>query len=196
VSTGTLEIWIQQYGYLAILIGTFFEGEAVVLLGGFAAHRGYLDLFGVVASAFFGTVVGDQLYFAIGRRHGIAFLNRRTSWHARVARARAQIARHQTLLILGFRFVYGIRTVTPFALGASDVSVVRYTILNTVSAVAWATTIAVLGYALSDALTAVIGDVHRFERGVFLGIAAIAFLAWVVRRWRMRGDEPEDGAAT
>ncbi len=36
--------WIQQYGYVAVFIGTFFEGESVALLGGFIAHGELLDL--------------------------------------------------------------------------------------------------------------------------------------------------------
>ena len=39
-----LESLIDTYGYLTILIGTFLEGETILVLGGFAAHRGYLHL--------------------------------------------------------------------------------------------------------------------------------------------------------
>jgi membrane protein DedA with SNARE-associated domain len=71
-----LEDLIRHYGYLTILVATVLEGETVVLLGGFAAHRGYLDLAGVMAAAFAGSVAGDQLYFEIGRRKGLAFIER------------------------------------------------------------------------------------------------------------------------
>ena len=40
---------VQDYGYTAIAIGTFLEGEAILLSGGFAAHRGYLSLPIVIA---------------------------------------------------------------------------------------------------------------------------------------------------
>jgi membrane protein DedA with SNARE-associated domain len=35
-----LESLINTYGYLAILVGTLLEGETILVLGGFAAHRG------------------------------------------------------------------------------------------------------------------------------------------------------------
>ncbi|MBW2474086.1 MAG: hypothetical protein JRE56_05770 [Deltaproteobacteria bacterium] len=54
-----MESYIEHFGYLAILIGTFLEGETILILGGFAAHRGYLDLSLVIISAFIGTVFGD-----------------------------------------------------------------------------------------------------------------------------------------
>jgi membrane protein DedA with SNARE-associated domain len=40
----TLEPFVEAYGYLAVLAGTFVEGETILVLGGFAASRGYLGL--------------------------------------------------------------------------------------------------------------------------------------------------------
>jgi membrane protein DedA with SNARE-associated domain len=39
----TLESILDTYGYLAVLVGTFLEGETILVLGGVAAHRGYLQ---------------------------------------------------------------------------------------------------------------------------------------------------------
>ena len=179
-----LESLIQQYGYLAIAVGTFAEGETVLLLGGFAAHRGYLDLAGVIAAAFVGSLCGDTLYFEIGRRKGMAFLERRPAWKKHVARVLTMVHSHQTLLILSFRFLYGIRTVAPFAIGASGVPLRRFLVLNVVSAALWASAFGTLGYLLGNTLQAVLGDIERYERAVFAAIlfASIAIAAW--RRWR------------
>ena len=62
----TIEYLIQTYGYVAILVGTFLEGETVLVLGGLAAHQGYLQLPGVMLAAFAGTLIGDQLFFFLG----------------------------------------------------------------------------------------------------------------------------------
>ena len=66
----SIEILIQKFGYLAIFIGAFLEGETILIVGGFAAHRGYLLLPYVIFSAFLGTLFGDQLFFFIGRFKG------------------------------------------------------------------------------------------------------------------------------
>jgi membrane protein DedA with SNARE-associated domain len=67
---------IQSYGYLAILIGTLFEGETILVLGGFAAHRGHLSLPVVVLVAFAGSLLGDQTMFWVGHIYGGALLRR------------------------------------------------------------------------------------------------------------------------
>lgn len=59
----TLSALIARYGLAAVFAGTLFEGETVLLLAGYAAHRGYLDFSAVVAVAIVGAVAGDQFWF-------------------------------------------------------------------------------------------------------------------------------------
>lgn len=61
-----METFVQTYGYWAILIGTFLEGETILVLGGLAAHMGYMDLNGVILAAFAGSLSGDQLFSSWG----------------------------------------------------------------------------------------------------------------------------------
>jgi membrane protein DedA with SNARE-associated domain len=86
-----------------------FEGETIVVIAGYAAHRGYLSPVGVAAAAFAGSLAGDQVAFLLGRRFSAGVLTRRPSWAQRVSQLRAWFDRHATLLMVGFRFVYGIR---------------------------------------------------------------------------------------
>jgi membrane protein DedA with SNARE-associated domain len=58
-----LQSIIENYGYAAILIGTFLEGETILVLAGLAAHQGYLALTWVILAAFLGSLSGDQLFF-------------------------------------------------------------------------------------------------------------------------------------
>ena len=58
---------IETYGYWAVLGGTLLEGESVLLLAGFAAHRGYLDL---------PIVVGVAIARQLPRRPGLLLLGR------------------------------------------------------------------------------------------------------------------------
>ena len=61
---------IDSYGYLAVAIGTFLEGETILALGGLAAHRGYLSFRDVVIVALLCGFAGDQFFFFLGRYHG------------------------------------------------------------------------------------------------------------------------------
>ena len=139
-----MESLISTYGYVAVLLGTFLEGETILVLAGFAAHRGYLELPWVIVAAFFGTLIGDQLFFYLGRLKGIDWIERRPAWKLKASRVFVLVENHETLIILTFRFLYGLRTVTPFVLGLSGVRAVKYFILNIIGAALWAVSVGVL----------------------------------------------------
>src|SRR5271170_1379763 len=137
---------IQTYGYGAVFAGTLLEAEAVLLVGGFAAHRGYLDLPTVVGVAIVGSFLANQLWFYLGRRHGAKLLERYPRYVAPAARAHELLARYNTPLILSVRFIFGLRTIVPFVLGMGKITTLRFQVLNFGGAVFWSVTVAAGGY--------------------------------------------------
>jgi membrane protein DedA with SNARE-associated domain len=182
----TLESLIDNYGPLAIFVGTVLEGETTAILGGFAADRGYIGMWEVIVAAFFGTLTADQFYFFLGRRYGKEFLSRRPTWMSRLARVEGLIARYESMLIVGLPFLYGLRTVTPFVFGTSGVSRWRFLLLNATGALLWAIAVPFLGYAFGVALEAMIDQLHRYEVFVISLIAGVGLLVWLVyfAKWR------------
>ena len=178
------EQFLETYGYAAVLIGTFLEGEAVLIMGGFLSHRGYLYLPGVIAAAFLGTLANGQLFYLMGRHKGAAFLERYRSMAPRVDRLRGTLHRHQTALILGFRFLYGLRTVTPLLLGTSGVPSRQYLVLNALGAAVWAVIVGVLGYSVGLALEQLLDEVRQYEGLVLGAIASLAAVAWLIHFFR------------
>ncbi|MEW6442545.1 MAG: DedA family protein [bacterium] len=182
----TLESIVENYGYLAVLIGTFFEGETVLVMAGFLAHRGYLDLPWVMAAAFTGTLLGDQLFFFLGRRHSRIVLAWRPGWKSRIGRVQRLLERYRTLAVLGFRFIYGLRTILPFAIGMSRVSARLFVALNVVGALAWAIVIGLAGYWFGQAVEAVLVHVDHYEHEVLALIAAAGSIVWLLHHHRRK----------
>jgi membrane protein DedA with SNARE-associated domain len=174
----SLESFIDTYGYLAVLVGTLLEGETILVLGGFAAHRGYLHLPWVMLAAFIGSLLGDQFFFFLGRWHSQAVLARRPSWKVRVEKAQKLIDRFRTPFILVFRFLYGLRTVSPFVIGMGSVPAARFILLNAVGALVWAVTVGAGGYLFGEALEIMIGNIKRYEKIVLVVIAVIGLVIW------------------
>jgi membrane protein DedA with SNARE-associated domain len=181
-----MEQFIASYGYWAILLGTFLEGETILILAGVAAHRGYLSLAPVILAAFAGSLFGDQLYFFLGRYHGEALIQRRPHWRVKMDTANRLIDRFQVPLILGFRFLYGLRTVLPFALGASSVGAAQFLALNAIGAFVWAAVVGGGGYLFGNLLETLIGDMKRLEDALFVGIAVVGAGVWAVHFMRRR----------
>lgn len=175
-----LEEIVTHYGYIGILVGAFLEGETILVIAGFLAHRGYLELPFVIAAAFAGTVAGDQLYFHIGRRKGKEFIDKKPGWKAKTDRVFRLLDKYDTLFILGFRFLYGIRTVAPFVLGASGISPVRYLALNLCGALIWAIVIGMLGYYFGHAIEILLGEIKQYEEWIIMGLLLVGATGWVL----------------
>ncbi|HXH02873.1 MAG TPA: DedA family protein [Candidatus Competibacteraceae bacterium] len=181
-----LQTLIEQYGYPIILIGTFFEGEMVLVLGGLAAKLRYLELHWVMLCAFIGTVLGDQLYFFIGRYYGKSLLARHPKWQRRAAWVSRHLERHHVPLILGFRYLYGIRSVVPFAIGMSGLSTPRFLVLHVIGAALWAAGVGLIGYLFGNVAEQILGDLEKVDH-ILLGIvAAVSLCGWLYYNYRRR----------
>ncbi len=179
----SLESVIAQYGYWALIVGTALEGETILVVAGYLAHRGYLQLPLVIAAATFGTFVGDQVFFQLGRQSGEAFLARRPHWQARADRVRRLLDRHRIAVVMGFRFMYGIRTVSPFVIGMSGFSRKLFMLLNAASAALWAIVIGCAGYVFGRVLENMLDNAKHLEGLALLGIVGCGLAIWI---WHLR----------
>jgi membrane protein DedA with SNARE-associated domain len=172
----SLETFFGTYGYPALLVGTFFEGETFLVLAGFAASLGYLDIPWVILVAFVGTLAGDQVFFYLGRRHSVmvqSFLDYYPAWQNRIGRVQGLIERYQTALVFVFHFLYGLRIAFLLVIGLSRIPAGKFFILNFFSALVWAIVIGMMGYLFGSALAMIIGDLKGLENYILVGIAMI-----------------------
>jgi membrane protein DedA with SNARE-associated domain len=181
-----LQGFIENYGYAAVLVGTFLEGETILILAGLAAHLGYLNLPLAILAAFAGSLSGDQLYFYLGRKHHFYVLKRKPAWGSRIAKFSRLFERYHTLLILSFRFFYGLRTVSPFAMGMSSVSTARFAVFNAIGALVWAVCFGIGGYFFGQALEVIIGDLKKYEFILLGSIALAGIIIWGIHFLRRR----------
>jgi membrane protein DedA with SNARE-associated domain len=177
-----VEQLVQQYGYSVVLVGTLFEGQPVMLFGGFAAHRGYLELVPwVILTGAVGNFLSYQVWFLVARRFGRPLIDRRPHWAGRIRKVQDWLERFESLLIITIRFMPGLDTIGTIAIGVSRVSVLRFTVLNALGALLWAFTLAVAGYLLGNLLELIFGDLEAVEKPLLIGIVVLT-VVWIVYR--------------
>lgn len=166
---------------------TFIEGETFVLVAGFAAAQGLLSAPLLLLAAWLGSFAGDQFYFWIGRNFGLRLLSRRPVWRARVDSALGWIKRYDKWFILSFRFIYGVRNFSSFALGISGIGWRRFLVLNLLAALLWATSFVGAGYFCARAFEHVLGDLADQFSMLMLAVFTIALvIGAAVYRFRLR----------
>ena len=173
--------------YLIIFVWTFLEGETVVLFAGFAAAQGLVDPVLLLIAAWLGSFAGDQCYFWLGRKFGVQLLARFPRWRPGVDSALHWLERYDAGFILSFRFIYGIRNFSSFAMGLSAVRWERFLWLNFTAAGLWAASFVGVGYFLGHAFRAVLGDIARSFSLVMLAVfVAIGAGMWLLHRFQRR----------
>jgi membrane protein DedA with SNARE-associated domain len=174
-----LEALLHSYGYLLIFLGTVAEGETLLLLGGYFAQQGYLNLGGVLLTAYVGAVCGDQMWFHLGRRHAKKLLARFPRLRDRVNVALTKVEKHQTKVVLSMRFIWGLRIALPVSLGLTDMRAAKYFWLDLLAAAVWAITFSLLGYGAGHVISDLIEDLQRYEFWIFGALVLVAVIAFI-----------------
>ena len=187
--------YLETFGYAAILLLTLLEGETIVIIAGAAAFQGHLDLPLVALFAFTGTFIGDQMYYYIGRRYGTRLLERFPSLERRIAWAMRLVRKYETPFILSFRFIYGVRNVSPFAIGMAGVPRLKFLILNLIAAIIWAIAFSCGGYLFGHLLEEFVAE-HQVK--VLVGLLAVVLAVGLwhrIRAYRRNRRRPRPGPA-
>lgn len=118
----------------------------------------------------------------------MVFLARRYRSHRFIAkntdraafqRALRLLERYPTIFILSFRFIYGIRNISPIAIGLGGVTTLRFFILNAIAAAIWASMFTALGFVFANTFESMLGEIRKIEH-VALAVAVIAAVIFAI----------------
>jgi membrane protein DedA with SNARE-associated domain len=190
-----LHALIQSYGYPLTFVGALFEGETILTLAGLAAHRGHLawPVLWILAAA--GGMLGDVIYFALGRRYGAGLIARWPRFVPAIERVHRLVHKNPTLAVILVRFLYGVRIAGPIVIGSSQLGWIHYLSLNAIGALIWSACWLAAGYVLGAAAEQMVGNLAKFERELFLAVLIGALLVALYLKLRARAAAPDTNRA-
>ena len=170
---------VIQYGYLMVVAGVLVEGDATLMTASVLAHRGYMRLSVVMTLAAVTSLVMNQVYFRLGRRHGVdrvAKSDGRPLFSTIVRHTR----KHAIWLVLLSRFVFGFRMAIPATVGALGMSTTRFLIADIAGSIIWAVSLGATGYVAGHFADVLLTN----NEWVAAAVVIVATLAWGVYRRR------------
>lgn len=188
---------LGDYGYLAILGGVMLEdfgipvpGETLLLAGAAGAGAGALNIAGVLLAGFVGAVVGDSIGFAIGHFGGRPLVLRLGRYvfltPRRLDRVQRLFRRHGAIIVVGARFIEGLRQFGGLAAGVSGMSWARFRLFNAAGAALWVSVWGVLGYVAGNHIEAIDRQLSRLSAYVVVALAAVIALTLATHLLRRR----------
>ncbi|TGW14930.1 DedA family protein [Candidatus Hepatobacter penaei] len=173
-----MEDFVAQWGYWAVFLGSLIEGESVILPAGYFASQGVLDLSKVMIIAFFGTLIADQGLFLIGHVWGKRVLSFFPKLDPPAQKAFLFLKQYGIFYILTFRFIYGVRIISPLIIGTAGFPFGQFVFLNFVAAALWSVLSCGAGYVFGSFIMYHLSPLQRFFFLGGLGIACLCWLLW------------------
>jgi membrane protein DedA with SNARE-associated domain len=170
--------------YLAVFSGCFFEGETTLVTSSFAAHRGYLEIIIVMVLAFVATQSWDWIWFLVGRKRGKAFIAKKPKLEEKARKIDALLMRNQTLVLLGYRFLYGFRTAVPLTIGMSSIPTRKFFIFCFINTVVWDVMFSSLGYFFGAFMKANWKTIEHDEFRIMAAILLIGVFTGLFLRYK------------
>lgn len=170
---------LQEWGYWVVFIGAIFEGEIILISSSTAAALGYLDIYKVFTIAFCTTVIVDNILFFIGHKLGVNWLiTRFPKLEPAKNKAFKFLNKMDIFFIFMFRFIYGIRTISPLIIGSAHIKPIRFVICNIFSGLLWAALGCFIGYSISELIV-----LDAFSTTPILITVTVAFVLIMLISW-------------
>ncbi|CAO5680761.1 MAG: Inner membrane protein YohD [Holosporales bacterium] len=168
--------FVKSYGYIAVFLGALIEGETIILGASALAYAGYLNIYYVAIVAFIATTFAEQTCYMIGRHYGVSLFDKYPKLKGPSQKAFNLLKKVDVLFILICRFVYGIRTVSPFVVGAANIPPKKFFPLNILAAFIWASASCYAGYQLGEVIMNNFESIKHVIEKIFIWIPVIIIL--------------------
>ena len=152
---------LATYGYIGLFLYSLGGGFVALIGAGVLSFMGKMDLTTSIAIAFVANALGDVMLFYMARYQKSMMMEGVRKHRRKLALSHVMMKKYGSWIILIQKFVYGIKTLIPIAIGLTKYDFKKFAILNVGSAAIWALTFGLGSYYSGDALikfAEVIGD--------------------------------------
>lgn len=164
--------------------------EVILPSAGFAAASGSMGLVSAIVWATIGSVTGALALYALGAWFGRARFYSLASKipfvkETDIERAEAWFVRRGPLAVLLGRVVPVVRSLISIPAGIERMKLLPFTLYTAIGSALWNSVLIGAGYALGANWEIVEEWISRYQLIVF-GLAGIALVVWLVRKWTVR----------
>lgn len=143
---------LATYGYIGLFLYSLGGGFIALIGAGVLSFMGKMDLTLVIFIAFIANAIGDFLLFYMARYQKGVMMDGLRKHRRKLALAHVMMKKNGSWIILIQKFVYGIKTLIPIAIGLTKYDFKKFALLNILSAAVWAVVFGLGSYLSGNAL--------------------------------------------
>jgi len=129
---------LATYGYIGLFLYSLGGGFVAIIAAGVLSFMGKMDLTTSILIAFVANALGDFLLFYMARYQKSMMIEGLRKHRRKLALAHIMMKKNGSWIILIQKFVYGIKTLIPIAIGLTKYDFKKFAVLNIMSAGVWA----------------------------------------------------------
>ena len=177
---------LENFGYLVLFLYSMGGGYVAILSAGVLSSLGKLDLTLSIALAIMGNILGSSLFAYFARTQKKDIMKIFSKHKRKIAYLQIMIKKYDWGLFLVSKFLHGIRTFVPLAVGISKYNIVKFFLINSIGAIIWGISLAFLGFYASGLFLEIIKALLQYPYFlplVFIGIIiAIVFIMYIRKK--------------
>ena len=139
-----MEEFIRDWGYIALFLYSFGGGFVGLAIASVLSYSGDLNIYVCIIIAAISNFIGGQFLFFLARKNKNYEKDMIKKYGRKIALAHLLMKKYGSFVIFVQKYIYGIKTLVPLAMGITKYSALKFTIFNAMAAILWA---CVIGYA-------------------------------------------------
>ena len=143
---------LATYGYIGLFLYSLGGGFVALVGAGVLSYMGKMDLGTSLAVAFVANALGDVLLFYMARYQKTMMMEGIRKHRRKLALSHVMMKKYGSWIILIQKFVYGIKTLIPIAIGLTKYDFKKFAILNVASSVVWTLVVGLGSYYSGEPL--------------------------------------------
>lgn len=129
---------LATYGYIGLFLYSLGGGFMALVGAGVLSFMGDMDLSLSITIAFIANALGDTMLFYMARHQKSMMMEGLRKHRRKLALSHVMMKKYGSWIILLQKFVYGVKTLIPIAIGLTKYDFKKFAVLNIASAAVWA----------------------------------------------------------
>lgn len=166
--------------YVVLFLYSFGGGFVGLVLAGVLSYAGDLNIFVSIIVAGTANFIGDQFLFYMARTNKSYAKETMKKFGRKVALAHLLMRKYGSPVVFFQKYVYGIKTLIPLAMGLTKYSFNKFTIYNIFASALWALVVGFTSYILGEIILTYAQEYKYY--GVALILAIVFGVSYYFKR--------------
>lgn len=175
-----MEDFIREWGYIALFLYSFGGGFVGLVIAGVLSYAGDLNIVACMIVAGSSNFLGDQFLFYMARTNKDYARDTMKKYGRKVALAHIWMRKYGSLVVFLQKYVYGIKTLIPLAMGLTKYSFQKFTVFNIFATIVWTIVVGSISYMMGEIVLTYAEDYKYY--GVAIVFAIILTVTYFFKK--------------